>query len=86
VTGLLSWFFEDFRKIWITDTPRKQCVIFAGASIIGAAYILQAAAVSRWIGHVIGLPMIAVPLIVGTLLFFSCAVLRAVDSQARSNG
>lgn len=84
VTGLFSWFFEDFRKIWISDTPRKQCVIFAAVSVVAGAYLLQAAAVNRWIAHVIGCPLIAVPLIIGTLLFFSCAVLRAVDSQGKS--
>jgi len=85
VTGLFSWFFEDFRKIWITDTPRGQCVFFAAASTIAGAYLLQTGAVNRWIGGVIGRPPILVPLIVGTLLFFSCAVLRAVDSQHKSD-
>lgn len=84
VTGLLSWFFEDFRKIWTSDTPRRQCVIFAGASVAAGIYLLLAAEVSRWLAHLIGRPVIAVSLIVGTLLFFSCAVLRAVDSQGKS--
>ena len=85
VTGLFSWFFEDFRKIWISDTPRGQCQFFAATSVVAGVYLLQTAAVNRWIAGTLGCPLISVPLIIGTLLFFSCAVLRAVDSQHKSD-
>ena len=84
LTGLFSWFFEDFRKIWICDTPRKQCMFFAASSVAAGVYVLQEAAVNRWLARAIGLPLISIPLIIGTLLFFCFAILRAVDSQHKS--
>lgn len=80
VSGLLSWFFADFRRIWTMDTPRRQCVFLAAASVLAGFYLLQETAVDRLLAGALGTPLIAIPLIIGTLIFFSCAVLRAVDS------
>ena len=85
VTGLLSWLFEDFRKIWICDTPRRHCVFFGGISIAAGAYLLQQTALNQRLALILGRPLILVPLIIGTLLFFSCAVLRATDSYGKSS-
>jgi len=84
VTGLLSWFFADFRKMWISDTPRSHCLVFALISMVASVYLFQEAYVHRLLTAVFGRPPILITLIVGTLLFFAGAILRAIDYIKKS--